>query len=118
MVCGWLVIFKMSQTTALVKKAVMAVAGALTSDERLLLEEMIAAFHASPGLELELELVEDPGGGAASTSLRLALESPSTSLMLLPPRPARRPTEPNRQSCLRATAANASVCARSCDQLQ
>lgn len=116
MVCGWLVFFRMSQTTALVKKAVMAVAGALTSDERLLLEEVIAAFHASTGLELEL--VEDPGGGAASTSLRLALESPSTSLMLLPPRPARRPTEPSRQSCLRATAANASVCPRSCDQLQ
>ena len=38
-VCGWLVFFRMSQTTALVKKAVMAVAGALTSDERLLLEE-------------------------------------------------------------------------------
>lgn len=61
----------MGLTPGIVKKTVMAGAGALANDERLLLEEVIAAFQASTGLELEL--VGDPGGGGASTTLRLAL---------------------------------------------
>ena len=53
------------------KKSVKARAGALASDERLLLDEVIAAFQASTGLPLEL--VKDPGGGGSGAGWRLAL---------------------------------------------
>jgi hypothetical protein len=59
------------RSTVIVKKSVKARAGALSSDERLLLDEVIAAFQVSTGLPLEL--VTDPGGGGTSAGWRLAL---------------------------------------------
>ncbi len=55
----------------IVKKSVKARAGALACDERLLLDEVIAAFQGSTGLPLEL--VKDQGGRGSGASWRLAL---------------------------------------------
>ncbi len=53
------------------KKPVKARAGTLASDERLLLDEVVAAFQASTGLPLAL--VKDPGGRSKGAGWRLAL---------------------------------------------
>ncbi len=53
------------------KKSGKARAGALASDERLLLDEVVAAFQASTGLPLAL--VKDPRGRGKGVGWRLAL---------------------------------------------
>ena len=55
---GATVFFRIGQSPEVVKKSVKARAGALGRDERLLLDDVIAAVQASTGLGLEL--VEDP----------------------------------------------------------
>jgi hypothetical protein len=57
---GALSFFGIRRSPEIVKKSVKARAGALASDERLLLDEVVAAFQASTGLPLAL--VKDPGG--------------------------------------------------------
>ena len=68
-VCGALSFFRVGRSPEIVKKSVKARAGALASDERLLLDEVIAAFQASTGLPLEL--VKGPGGGGSGAGWRL-----------------------------------------------
>ena len=53
------------------KKPVKARTGTLAGDERLLLDEVVAAFQASTGLPLAL--VKDPGGRGKGAGWRLAL---------------------------------------------
>jgi hypothetical protein len=70
-VCGALSFFRICRSPEIVKKSVKAWAGALASDERRLLDEVVAAFQASTGLPLAL--VKDPGGLGKGAGWRLAL---------------------------------------------
>jgi hypothetical protein len=58
-------------SAAIVKKSARTRGGELASDERRLLEAVVAAFQASTGLALEL--LEEPGGKVSEASWRLAL---------------------------------------------